>query len=282
MIFKDDYIAFVPGVSIPEERNSDDLWFIFRNDKILVEKLEDVVAIPVFSKVESLCNDYVNIYFLGSLSNVNCYSGELSGDIDLPEGYEFMDLRSAGVLMSDRLFTAAGKAIQIINWDKTHKYCGKCGSPTYAKEDERAKVCPECGHMSFPRLSPAVIVAVTRDNELLMAHNFRFANNMYSIIAGFVEPGENFEEAVKREVLEETGIRVKNIKYFSSQPWPFPNSLMIGFTAEYDSGEVTPDGIEIEHADWFTVDTLPNLPSKLSIARKLIDNFIERNKQIGE
>jgi NAD+ diphosphatase len=147
------------------------------------------------------------------------------------------------------------------------------------QEIERAKKCPNCGLLHFPRLAPAIIVAIERGDRLLMARSRRFTTGMYSVLAGFVEPGESLEETVAREVKEEVGISLKDIKYFGSQPWPFPHSLMIGFTATYASGEIVMDDSEIEDAGWFTVDSLPPLPGKISIARKLIDGFIEKHSK---
>ncbi len=146
---------------------------------------------------------------------------------------------------------------------------------------ERAKKCPNCGLTNYPRLSPAIIIAVVRPteqgNRLLLARNHRFPSGRYSVIAGFVEPGESLEECAQREVREEVGIRIKNICYFGSQSWPFPNSLMVGFTAEYDSGTLVLEAAEIAEAQWFAADHLPLLPPKMSIARRLIDWFVEEN-----
>jgi len=141
---------------------------------------------------------------------------------------------------------------------------------------ERAKECPQCGLLHFPRLAPAIIVLIERGDQLLLARSRRFATGMYSVLAGFVEPGESLEEAVVREIKEEVSLSVKDIRYFGSQPWPFPHSLMIGFTATYAGGEISMEDEEIEDAGWFTVDRLPPLPGKISIARKLIDSFIEK------
>jgi len=142
---------------------------------------------------------------------------------------------------------------------------------------ERAKRCPKCGLLHFPRLAPAIIVLVERGDKLLMARSRHFASGMYSVLAGFVEPGESLEEAVIREVKEEVGISIKDIQYFGSQSWPFPHSLMIGFTATYEGGEISMDDTEIEDAGWFSIDKLPPLPGKISIARKLIDWFITKH-----
>ena len=141
----------------------------------------------------------------------------------------------------------------------------------------RAKECCRCGHLVFPRISPAVIVLIERGDEVLLARAARFADGFYSVLAGFVEPGESLEEAVSREVEEESGITVKDIRYFGSQPWPFPDSLMIGFTARYAAGELRIDGKEILEGQWFSVDDLPRIPGKISIARRLIDWFIEKH-----
>jgi NAD+ diphosphatase len=270
-----DYINFIPGVLQPEETNNADLFFIFSNDKLLVKISGEGLMVPEGQDVEKLRMKITTRLYMGKMYGIHCYCLEVEELFVDNENMEWMDLRSAGLMLEEELFFAAGRAAQLLYWDKTNKFCSSCGSAVESRPDERAKVCPKCGFMSFPRISPAVIVAVTRGKEILLAHNFRFQNNMYSVIAGFVEPGETFEDCVKREVLEEVGVRVKNIKYFGSQPWPFPNSLMIAFTAEYEGGDIEVDGVEIEHAGWFNVDNLPNTPAKISVASKLIKWFIE-------
>ena len=157
---------------------------------------------------------------------------------------------------------------------KNHSFCGQCGSPTTRRTTEHAKECPHCGLVAYPRISPAIIVAITRNNTILLAHNAAENHPFYSVLAGFLEPGESFENCVKREVFEEVQIRVKNIRYFGSQPWPFPDSLMVAFTADYDSGTIAVDGVELDHADWFTSNNLPAIPRSGSISRKLIDWFL--------
>ena len=187
-----------------------------------------------------------------------------------------LPLRSLYGRVPEHVWTLAGRAVQIAAWDQTHRFCGRCATPTEPVARDRARRCPACGLLAYPRLAPAVIVLVERDGAMLLAHGRAFPLPMYSALAGFVEPGETLEEAVHREVREEVGIEVADVRYAGSQPWPFPNSLMIGFTARWAGGEIVPDPTEIVDANWFTVDDLPMIPPGMSIARWLIDGFIER------
>ena len=217
----------------------------------------------------------VRTQFLGTLQDRQCYSAEVPPDTAIPEGMSFSELRSLYGVLDEDIYLLAGKAIQVVNWDQTHQFCGRCGHKTETLQGERAKKCPACGLTSYPRISPVTITAVLKDDKILLSHNASFRGNMHSLVAGFVEPGETLEECIRRETLEEVGVKVKNIKYFSSQPWPYPHSLMIGFTAEYESGEITVDGKEISQADWYDVHNLPELPARMSIAREIIDWFIQ-------
>jgi NAD+ diphosphatase len=194
----------------------------------------------------------------------------------------FEGLRQVYGRLDEDLFWVAARAVQIVEWDRTHQVCGRCGVPLRTRTAERAKECPQCSLLHFPRLAPAIIVLVERGDELLLARSRHFMPGMYSVLAGFVEPGESLEEAVVREVKEEAGIEIKDIKYFGSQPWPFPHSLMIGFTATYAGGEISLDDKEIEDAGWFNVENLPRIPGKISIARKLIDGFLAKQGRLHE
>jgi NAD+ diphosphatase len=166
----------------------------------------------------------------------------------------------------------SGRAYQILDWDRNHQFCGRCGTPTVRREDERARTCSKCRRTTYPPVSPAIMVLVTDGaRRVLLARKAGWAPGRYSALAGFVEPGEMLEDTVARETREEVGVEVKNIRYFGSQPWPFPHSLMIAFTAEYAGGEVKPDGVEIEEARWFDAAELPNLPASISISRRLIE-----------
>ncbi len=188
-------------------------------------------------------------------------------------GAELMGLRALYDLVPAEAFAEAGLARQLLHWRLTHRFCGACGAPLAHHATERAMQCPACSLCVYPRLNPVVIALVSRGNQVLLAHKAQGAFPFWSVVAGFVEANETLEAAVAREVAEEVGVRVTNIRYASSQPWPFPNNLMVGFTAEYAGGEVTPDGEEIAEAGWFDRDHLPPLPSPFSIARRLIDAF---------
>jgi len=183
-------------------------------------------------------------------------------------------LRALYAKLDDDLFALAGRALQYVDWDRTHQFCGRCGTPTRHREHERARECPNCALIAYPRIAPAVMCLVRRGQEILLARSPHFLPGMYSALAGFVEPGESLEQCLAREVMEETGIRIASPRYFASQPWPFPHSLMIAFVADYAGGEITPAPDEIEDAQWFALDALPKLPNRISIARRLIDGVM--------
>jgi NAD+ diphosphatase len=214
---------------------------------------------------------------IGEFNEIDCCTIDLSLD-KLPETCKNVNLREALAFLEPHEGAASNRARQMLQWDKEHQFCSYCGKPTKFSGSEPAKVCTSCEARFYPRIMPAVIIAITRGNEILLAHNAKFREGMYSLIAGFVEAGESLEAAVEREIFEEINIKVKNIKYFKSQSWPFPQSLMIGFTAEYDSGEIQADGREIIDAKWFRYDKMPILPSSTSISRKLIDSFVDSRK----
>ena len=228
-------------------------------------------------RVSSLAE--VRRHYLGHTAGTHVVAVELEHDVSAPAGFEFSGLRELFGRLHDASMAIAGRAVQIVAWARTHQYCGQCGTPAQQHSNERALACPSCGLLSFPRLAPAIIVRIERGDRLLLAHNHRFPKGRYSIIAGFVEPGETLEEAVEREVDEEVGIEIRDIEYFASQPWPFPNSLMLGFTAKYAAGEISLNDGELAHADWFSADNLPDLPPSISISRRLIDAFLESRRQ---
>lgn len=266
---------FVPEVVPATKETEAAWWFVFCGDKLLITVRDKTAEIPRTTRLESLNLKPIRKQYLGTLDGIPCHSAELTADVSAPEGMAFRGLRELFGLLEENLFWVSGYANQIVNWDRTHQYCGRCGAPTEDKPNERAKVCPQCGLTNFPRISPAIIVAVIKGNEILLTHAARFAPELYSVVAGFVEPGETLEECVRREVKEEVGIEVKNVSYFGSQSWPFPNSLMVAFTADHAGGKITIDETEIVDAGWFRADSLPRIPDRASISRRLIDWFVE-------
>lgn len=274
MIQKSIYDRYFPSF-VPETANDKQLawFFVFNKDKLLVKAADDNFDVPLKTTMEELKFRIVTKYYLGKLDGCDCYCVETDDTEPAPEGIIFKRFISLLGRIDSEIFTLAGRAYQLLNWDKNNRYCGKCGSSTELKHDEWAKVCLKCGNIIFPKISPAVIVGVIKGNEILLAHAKNFKENLFSVIAGFVEPGETFEECIKREVLEEVGLKVKNLKYFGSQPWPFPDSLMVGFTAEYESGDITVDGEELTIAGWYKSDEIPNKPTDASIAGQIINWF---------
>ena len=269
---------FVPRIEPPMEQTTLAWWFTFQGNNLLVRLDSSSPGIPSVLDPGELGLTVLRQQYLGRLDHRDCYAIEVPEGVSPPEGMAFEGLRPLYGRLDEDLFWVAARAVQIVDWDRTHQFCGRCGVRMKTLLTERAKECPQCGLLHFPRLSPAIIVLIERGHELLLARSRHFAPGVYSVLAGFVEPGESLEEAIVREVREEVGIIVRDIRYFGSQPWPFPHSLMVGFTATYAGGEITLDDSEIEDAAWFGVENLPTLPGKISIARKLIEWFIARHQ----
>ena len=268
-------------------------WFVFRGDELAVEMgplaapSDDprVKARPAWARLPLQKNhDWLGLssartLYLGTLGGVQCWAAELPDGAPPPAGMAWAGLRALYTVLDDAHFALAGRALQLVAWDRTHQYCGRCGTRTEVKPGERVRVCPACKLTAYPRVAPAIMALVHRRNEgrheLLLGRSPHFPAGMYSALAGFVEPGESLEQCLAREVQEEVGVRVANIRYFASQPWPFPHSLMIAFVAEWRDGEIAPQAGEIEDAKWFDVLHLPKLPSRISIARRLIDSVCQ-------
>lgn len=270
--------TFVSSAKGPVEKTGRAYWFAFKERKMLCVIGGEEICPPLISDIRETGIHPVCELYLGMLDDVHCYAAEIGESTALPEGMAFHGLRNVYGRMDESLFKIAFKAVHTIEWDRTNRFCSICGSRNRFKHDERAKECPNCGYVSFPRISPAIIVLVEHNGKALLARSPHFKEGLFSVLAGFVEPGETLEDAVKREVKEEAGIDVKNIRYFGSQPWPFPDSLMIGFTAEYAGGEISIDNNEILDARWFGSEDMPNIPDKISISRALIDWFLDRQK----
>jgi NAD+ diphosphatase len=268
--------GYAPAVQPPAEAPEKVLWFVFRGAELLVTAPPSV-GLPRCRHPNILGMIPARTQYLGVLGEQHCFAAELTAGIEAPQGWVWQGLRGLFGALDDAQFALAGRALQIVDWDRTHQYCGACGRPTVARTSERSRECPGCGLVAYPRLAPAVMALVRRGSELLLARSPRFTKGVYSAMAGFVEPGETLEQCLEREVYEEVGIRVRDVRYFASQPWPFPHSLMIAFFAEHDAGEIRIDDAEIEDARWFdieNIENLPRLPARISIARRLIDAAI--------
>ncbi|MBS1154367.1 MAG: hypothetical protein H6R07_291 [Proteobacteria bacterium] len=215
---------------------------------------------------------------IGQLGEQTCRLLAWPGSIEAPAGLQRLNLRLAWNLLDREQYALATRAKLMLSWDREHRFCGVCGTPTVPMESEPARICPACQHRAYPRLSPAIMVLIHRGNELLLARSPHFRPGMYSAVAGFVEPGESLEECAHREVMEEVGVRITNLRWFDSQPWPFPHSLMLAFHADYVEGDIVPQPGEIEDAAWFHVDALPDLPNSDSIAYRLLQSAINEKK----
>jgi NAD+ diphosphatase len=253
-------------------------WFLFCNDELLLKKAEDGLAIPLWSDIENSGAKPDDMQYIGLLEDQPCFVGILTQQV-VPEGFSRKKVRQLYGHIPDEHFMFASRAYHILTWLKHNRFCGCCGGTMKVSSLELALKCTQCGSICYPRISPAIIVAVVKDHQLLLAHSNRLPAGRYSVIAGFVEPGETLEDCVKRELKEEVGVEVRHIEYFGSQPWPFPDSLMVAFTAQWSAGKITVDNDEVAEAHWFSAHDLPaNIPDKVSIARQLIDWFIKKNK----
>jgi NAD+ diphosphatase len=279
-------IQFSGAVRPPPERaGAAQLWFVFRGDQLLVElgppdpragddprvrERPSWAKLPLLQNNNRLWSDPLRTLYLGGLPEADCWAAEVAS-AEAPGGYGWAGLRALFSVLEDAHFALAGRALQLLDWDRCHQFCGRCGTPTVPHAEERVRTCPACRLPAYPRVAPAVMALVKRGRELLLGRSPHFPPGMYSALAGFVEPGETLEQCVVRELAEEVGVRVANLAYFASQPWPFPHSLMIAFVCDWAGGEIRLQEDEIEAANWFDVLQLPKLPSRISIARRLID-----------
>ena len=255
-------MSFVSGVSSSERRGR---CYVVHGQALAVIRDGERVNVPLADVDDSWL-------YLGALAGEPCFAREAAELVDA----EPVALRALFGALPDAEFAVAQRALGIVAWDRDHRFCGRCGTATERSATERVRTCPACKLGVYPRLSPAVIVRVERDDTILLARNLRSPFRFHSVLAGFVELGESLEATVHREISEEVGIEIADVRYFGSQPWPFTNSLMIAFTARWLRGELAPDGIEIGEAAWFARDQLPDVPPRLSIARALIDDFVHR------
>ena len=246
-------------------------WFVVHPKGLVVRREGGAPQLLNEDDAAALGIERLSAHGVRSIDDLSALAAPLDGAIDLHEPYSLLGLRDVFAQLGAETFALAGRAAQLVEWATTHRFCGRCASPTERAMDERCLKCPKCGLQAWPRISPAIIVLVRKGDEALLARTARFPGAFSSPLAGFSELGESLEETLAREVREEVGVEVKNPRYLGSQPWPFPHSLMIGFHADWAGGEIQTDGKEIAEAAWFRHDALPKIPPKLSIARQLID-----------
>jgi NAD+ diphosphatase len=258
-------------ISVSEPLSTDIIFAFYDQHIFLIEGK----TLPTWDQLSHYCNQSTHFYCFGE-SNTTRYLIAENHSITDDHNLIKIKLRNTFSILDDKFFLLAKSASHLMHWRATHRYCGVCGTKNKDKKDEQALICDNCQHVTYPRISPCIIVLITRGRELLLARSPHFPEKIYSTLAGFVEPGESLEQTLHREIKEEVGLTVTNVTYFGSQPWPFPDSLMIGFHAEYESGDIIIDGIEIEDAQWFDVAYLPQLPPVQSIGRLLIDNYLSK------
>lgn len=261
---------FIPNATGPDHQPEKALYFILNIRHIVVNGPN----VPEMDKPHASKFSMGEAFFFGTFKGTPCYCAELQSKT-VPEPFEKINLRAYFLSADDTFREMAGYARQVLDLHLNFRFCGRCGGPTRTLTHEHARVCPSCHLTAYPRISPAVIMSVTKGDKILLGKGVNFPDKkMFSVLAGFVSPSETLEDCVRREVFEETSIRVSDIHYVKSQPWPFPDSLMIGFTARYQSGEIDIDPNEIVEAAWFSHNNLPKIPHSHSLAGQLIRSFV--------
>jgi NAD+ diphosphatase len=264
-------MLFDPAVQLTGSA-TDPAWVIaFYEGKLLLPEGDEIVLLPLAPTLHASPQAR---HYLGQLDGLDCWALVVEAP---PPGWRAVPLRTAMMKLAGPLRAVAGRAAQILEWDRAHRFCGACGTPTELHASDRARTCPACKHVAYPRVTPAMMVLVWRDRELLLARSPHYAPGMFSALAGFVEAGESLEDCVHREVAEEVSVKVTDLRYFGSQSWPFPSSLMVAYTARWVSGEIVPQASEIEAAGWFDIDALPGIPpARFSISGYLIRETVQK------
>lgn len=260
-------MAFIPAtastVTCPNAH-----WLVFSQQGLLVDAA--TADFPRLPDPASLGLALTRPLFVGMLDGAPCFAAETKANTLPPAGLAWEKLRPLFLHYDEARIAAAGRASQLVDWERDHRFCGRCATPTAPLPKEHARRCPSCGLTVYPRIAPVMMALIRRGRELLLARGPHFPAGMFSALAGFVEAGESVEETVRREVREEVGLEVANLRYFGSQSWPFPHSLMLAYACDYAGGEITPQADEIEAAGWFDIAGLPNIPAPYSIAGRLI------------
>jgi NAD+ diphosphatase len=268
--------VFVPGHRGPAMVDGEIACCLFHGNRVFIARGEG--GRPLIPRIDAAAHGITlkDAHYLGRLDGAHCYALALPRGAALPEGLELLGMRALILEGEETAAAIAGQAYQLLEWARTHRYCGSCGAPTLPHAADRAVECPDCKLVFYPRISPVMMALVYRDNEILLTRKPGYAPGRYTVVAGFVEAGESLEQCLAREVREEVGVEIRNPRYFASQPWPFPNSLVMAFSAEWAGGEVVPDGTELEDARWFSIDALPELPEAVHVSRQLIDDTLAR------
>ena len=254
-------------------------WFVFCKGDLLLEKTsEGRYTIPYQEEAPTPLKEWTNVHTITPFGDDDVRTYTIDGPVTDNPRYEMCGLRATYNKLPHELYQIAGKCQEILYWDANTRFCGVCGGPM-KMHTEISKRCTHCGKEIWPLLATAIIVLIRREDKVLLVHARNFRGKFFGLVAGFVETGETLEEAVVREVHEEVGIKIKNIRYFASQPWPYPCGLMVGFTADYVSGNLHLQRSELDDAGWFDRDHLPPVPDKMSIARQLIDSWLEENSK---
>ena len=272
-------MEFISAYTSPEQGIETDLVFVIRGNELLVEEEDGRAFIPKRSALKKSL-PLGAMQYLGALNETHCFAVSVSKEDGVPDNGRFAQLRNLYGTLTEAEFQVALRALHLVHWEAETRFCGTCGAPVAWHPSERAKQCPKCGRVIYPVISPATITAVTKGDKLLLLNHRRSAEGIYALLAGFAEPGETLEECVRRETQEEAGIKVRDVCYFGSQPWGFSGALMVGFTAEYESGNLVLQESEIRAADWFTAAEVPNVSfynapgAPCSIAWHLIRHFL--------
>lgn len=271
-VWPESNLGFVSVVRPPE--TVDSAWhFVFVGNQIVQTFNDAGEWVPLTEADLDVFSSTTHVsHYMGNIGDKHCFAVEVNALEGVPVG----GLRSLFGKTDNLMFGLASRAVQIVDWFRTHRFCGRCGGHNREHGRDRAMVCDDCGIHAYPRLSPSMIVLIHKGDNVLLARNHRFPEGMFSTLAGFVEPGESVEETLVREVKEEVGVNVTNLEYQGSQSWPFPNSLMLGYHAEYESGEIVLQADEIADAAWFDCRSLPSIPGKVAISRWLIDSYLTK------
>ncbi|MCK0536448.1 NAD(+) diphosphatase [Alcanivorax quisquiliarum] len=268
--------------SPPARLEGEAIWFAFHDGQMMVS---DDPALPLLPQAEDarwLGLDGLPTHYLGRLRGQHCFAVSLDSPERLLPGYHLAALRQLLGQTDEVTFAMAGRASQVVTWHRNHQFCSRCGAPAHGHAHDRAMTCSQCEYTAYPRISPCIIALVTRGDEALLARAARFPARFFSCLAGFIEAGESAEQAVHREVFEETGLKLGTLHYYASQSWPFPHALMLGYHADYAGGEIQVDGEEIVEAHWWHYTDLPPIPPTGSIARALIESWVQRRRALAE